>query len=69
MGRLRIEDFRLDGPIPYVVVPRGKFGRLAAVPLVEEGLAAAVDFIERRAWGPLVVPERQQAARGRGQEG
>ena len=49
MGRLRIEDFRLDEPIPYVVVPCGKFGRLAAVPLVEEGLAAALDFIERRA--------------------
>ena len=51
MGRLEIEDFRLDEPIPYVVVPRGKFGRLAAVPLVEEGLAAALDFIERRTWG------------------
>ena len=38
MGRLRDEDFRLDEPIPYVAVPRGKGGRIAAVPLVPEGL-------------------------------
>ena len=29
MGRLRPEDFRLDEPTPFVVVPRGKGGRLA----------------------------------------
>jgi hypothetical protein len=30
---------RLAGAIPFVTVPRGKFGRLAAVPLVAEGRA------------------------------
>ena len=40
MGRLRIDDFRLEEPIPYVAVPRGKGGRIAAVPLVPEGIAA-----------------------------
>ena len=30
MGRLRSDDFRLDEPIPYVAVPRGKGGRIAA---------------------------------------
>ena len=51
MGRLAREDFRLDDPIPYVAVPRGKAGRLAAVPLVEEGVAAAHAFIESDAFG------------------
>ena len=52
MGRLRVEDFRLDDPIPCVAVPRGKGGRLAAVPLVPEGIAAAHAFLEARAFGP-----------------
>ena len=33
--------------IPFVAVPRGKGGRLAAIPLVEEGLQAARDFMAR----------------------
>ncbi len=56
MGRLRRDDFRLDAPIPYVAVPRGKGGRLAAVPLVGDGLAAARDFIAREAWGAWSCP-------------
>ena len=40
MGRLRPEDFRLNEPTPFVVVPRGKGGRLAAIPLVGDGLGA-----------------------------
>ena len=52
MGRLRIDDFRLDEPIPYVAVPRGKGGRTAAVPLVPEGIAAARAFLHARAFGP-----------------
>ena len=52
MGRLRAEDFRLDEPIPYVAVPRGKGGRIAAVPLVPEGVAAARAFLDARAFGP-----------------
>ena len=51
MGRLRAEDFRLDEPIPYVAVPRGKGGRIAAVPLVPEG-AAARAFLDAEAFGP-----------------
>ena len=52
MGRLRAEDFRLDEPIPYVAVPRGKGGRIAAVPLVPEGGAAARAFLDAAAFGP-----------------
>ncbi len=52
MGRLRAEDFRLDEPIPYVAVPRGKGGRIAAVPLVPEGVAAARAFLAAEAFGP-----------------
>ena len=52
MGRLQADDFRLNDPIPYVAVPRGKGGRLAAVPLVPEGLAAARAFLDARAFGP-----------------
>ena len=52
MGRLRDEDFRLDEPIPYVAVPRGKGGRIAAVPLVPEGITAARAFLDAAAFGP-----------------
>ena len=52
MGRLQVDDFRLDEPIPYVAVPRGKGGRTAAVPLVPEGIAAAHAFLDARAFGP-----------------
>ena len=52
MARLQADDFRLDDPIPYVAVPRGKRGRLAAVPLVAEGLAAARAFLDAEAFGP-----------------
>ncbi len=52
MGRLGADDFRLDERIPYVAVPRGKGGRLAAVPLVPEGVAAARAFLDAEAFGP-----------------
>ncbi len=52
MGRLQVDDFRLDDPIPYVAVPRGKGGRLAGVPLVPEGIAASRAFLHARAFGP-----------------
>ena len=48
MGRLRAEDFRLDEPIPYVAVPRGKGGR---IPLVPEGFVAARAFLDAGAFG------------------
>ena len=51
MGRLQPEDFRLDEHTPYVVVPRGKKGRLAAIPLIREGLEAARDFMAVGAYG------------------
>ncbi len=41
MARLERSDFHLDTPIPFVQVPRGKGGRLAAVPLPPQGLSAA----------------------------
>ena len=68
-ARLQPDDFRLDEPTPFVVVPRGKGGRLAAIPLVGEGLQAARDFKAARAYGTLVVPERQQGAGARRPEG
>ena len=52
MGRLRAEDFRLDEPIPYVAVPRGKGGRIAAAPLMPEGVAAARAFLDAEAFRP-----------------
>ena len=61
MGRLRPEDFRLDEPTPFVVVPRGKGGRLAAVPLVGEGLDAAREFMATRAYGQWSCPSANRA--------
>ena len=52
MGRLTAEDFQLDEPIPFVVVPQGKRGLSAMVPLVPEGLAAARAFFAADAFGP-----------------
>ena len=52
MGRLRAEDSQLDEPIPYSPVPRGKGGRIAAVPLVPERVAAAGAFFDAEAIGP-----------------
>ena len=60
MGRLRPEDFRLDEPTPFVVVPRGKGGRLAAVPLIGEGLDAAREFMENPRLRSVVLPECEQ---------
>ena len=61
MGRLTLDDFRLDEPIPFIAVPRGKGGRLAAVPLVEEGLGAARAFIAADAFGPWSCPSANKA--------
>ena len=61
MGRLTRADFHLDDPIPYVAVPRGKGGRLAAVPLVEAALSAARAFIEADAFGPWSCPSANKA--------
>ena len=53
------DDFRLDKPTPFAVVPRGKGGWLAAIPLVGEGLKAAQ---RRPGLRPLVLPECEQGA-------
>ena len=63
MGRLTRADFHLQEPIPYVSVPRGKRGRLAAVPLVDEAVAAGRAFIAREAFGPWSTPSANKAIR------
>ena len=63
MGRLTRTDFHLDEPIPYVDVPRGKGGRQAAVPLVDEAVSAARAFIAADAFGPWSCPSANKAIR------
>ena len=63
MGRLKPDDFRLDEPFPYVVVPRGKGGRLAAIPLVGDGLEAAREFMAMGAYGSWSCPSANKAIR------
>ncbi len=63
MGRLTRTDFHLDEPIPYVDVPRGKGGRQAAVPLVDEAVSAAHAFIAADAFGPWSCPSANKAIR------
>ncbi len=61
MARLQPEDFRLDESTPFVVVPRGKGGRLAAIPLVGEGLESAREFMASRAYGRWSCPSANKA--------
>ena len=61
MARLQPEDFRLDEPIPYVAVPRGKRGRLAAIPLIGQGLDAARDYMAAGAYGRWSCPSANKA--------
>ena len=61
MARLQPDDFRLDEVTPFVVVPRGKGGRLAAIPLVGEGLDAARDFMAGGAYGRWSCPSANKA--------
>ena len=64
IGRLRAEDFRLDEPIPYVAVPRGKGARIAAVPLVPEGVADSA-FLDAEVLRTVAPQQRQPGARPR----
>ena len=64
MGRLRREDFRLDEQPPHVVVPRGKGGRLAAIPLVGPGLEAAGEFLALDAFGRWSCASANKALSG-----
>ena len=61
MARLQPEDFRLGEPTPFVVVPRGKGGRLVAIPLVGEGLATAREFMATWAYGRWSCPSANKA--------
>ena len=61
MGRLRLADFHLAAPVPYVNVPRGKGGRLAAIPLVDEALRAVHDFIAANSFGPWSTQSANKA--------
>ena len=63
MGRLTRANFHLEEPIPYVSVPRGKRGRLAAVPLVDEAVVVARVFIESEAFGAWSTPSANKAIR------
>ena len=51
MGRLAPDNFHLNHEVPHVIVPGAKGGDLAAVPLMEEGLRAARQFIDIDAFG------------------
>ncbi len=61
MGRLTHTDFHLKDPVPYVNVPRGKGGRLAAIPLVDDALTAVQDFISADAFGPWSTQSANKA--------
>ena len=63
MARLTPTDFHLDEPILYVSAPRGKRGRLAAVPLVDEVLAAARAYIAADAFGTWSTPSANKLIR------
>ena len=64
MGRLGREDFQLDAEIPHVIVARGKGGKAARLPLVEEGVAAARAFIAAEAFGKWKTqPANKQLAK------
>ena len=61
MGRLTRADFHLADPVPYVNVPRGKGGRLAAIPLLDDALTAVHDFISADAFGPWSTQSANKA--------
>ena len=63
MGRLTFGEFHLDEPIPFVIVPQGKQGRSAIVPLVPEGVAAARAFHDAGALGRWSCPSANKALR------
>ena len=64
MGRLTPEDFKLDAEILHVVVAQGKDGKTAAIPLLEEGIAAARAIIAIGAFGKWnTEPANRELAR------
>ena len=61
MGRLTPDNFHLNHEVPHVIVPRAKGGEIAAVPLLEEGLRAARQFIDTDAFGEWKTPPANKA--------
>ena len=49
--RLSRANFRLDAKVPNVIVGEAKDGNAASVPLEEDGITAALDFINADAFG------------------
>ena len=68
MGRLVRADFHLSDPVPYVNVPRGKGGRHAAIPLVDDALAAVRDFMAVDAFGPWSTQSANKAIQAAAQK-
>lgn len=67
MGRSERRDFRRKEPVLCVDMPRGKGGRLVAIPRVREGLDRAREFVTigaYRRWScPRANKALEQAAR------
>ena len=63
MGRLTAKEFKLDAEVPHVVVARGKGGRDARVPLLEEGIATAREYIAMNAFGKWNIGKTNKALR------
>ena len=74
MGLLTPEHFVLDHEVqmPHVIVPRAKGGKEALIPLLEEGIAAAREFMRLEAYGAWRTGKPNKAlavaARKAGQE-
>ena len=61
MDRLQRADLHLADTVPYVSVPRGNGGRLAAIPLVDDALPAVQDFLALDAFGPWSTQSANKA--------
>ncbi len=53
VGLLTPDHFHLNHKVPHIVVPAAKGGRTAVIPLLEDGLRIAREFIEIDAFGKL----------------
>ena len=53
VGLLTPDHFHLNHKVPHIVVPAAKLGRTAVIPLLEDGLRIAREFIEIDAFGKL----------------
>ena len=53
LGRLTPDHFRLDDDTPHVIVLGAKGGQDAVIPLADEGIDAARQFLALNAYGPV----------------